>query len=215
MKILKDEKILLTGDSVTDCGRAHPVGEGNNQMGNGYPMYFHALVDSAYPQLHIRVLNTGISGNTSTDLRKRFEEDVLAYQPQWVSIMIGINDIWRQYDRPLQPETHVCPQEYKENIQWMIEQSLGQAKGVFLISPVYMEQNHQDEMRATTDAYQEILKELVQPGKVFYVDAQKAVDNYLAHYPAIAVTWDRVHPNHVVSHIMAKALFEAVEEGEA
>lgn len=211
MQILKDEKVLLVGDSVTDCGRARPVGEGNNGLGNGYPMYFHAMLDSTYPQAHIRVLNTGISGNTSRDLRQRFQEDVLAYNPQWVSIMIGINDIWRQYDRPLSPESHVYPDEYRENIRWMIRAALQQAKGVFLVSPVYMEQNHADEMRGTTDKYQEILKELVQPGKVFYVDAQKDVDSYLKHYPAISVTWDRVHPNHVVSYIIAKALFEAVE----
>ena len=32
------------------------------------------------------------------DLRARWEEDCLALKPSWVSIMIGVNDVWRRYD---------------------------------------------------------------------------------------------------------------------
>ena len=69
MILKKHHKFIITGDSVTDCGRVYPVGEGNNGMGDGYAKYLHAMIDSEYPERHIRVQNTGISGNTSSDLR--------------------------------------------------------------------------------------------------------------------------------------------------
>ena len=35
--------------------------------------------------------------------------DVLDLKPDWLSIMIGINDVWRQFDNPTEPELHVYP----------------------------------------------------------------------------------------------------------
>ncbi|MFR5070819.1 MAG: GDSL-type esterase/lipase family protein [Bianqueaceae bacterium] len=58
-----------------------------------------ALLDGVYPERHIRVINMGVSGNTSRDLSP-LGRDTMALKPNWVTIMIGINDIWRQYDRP-------------------------------------------------------------------------------------------------------------------
>ncbi|NLB55614.1 MAG: GDSL family lipase, partial [Lentisphaerae bacterium] len=36
MLIDKGSKLVMIGDSVTDCGRARPVGEGREALGNGY-----------------------------------------------------------------------------------------------------------------------------------------------------------------------------------
>ena len=33
------------------------------------------------------------------DLKARWKEDCLDIEPDWVSILIGINDCWRRYDR--------------------------------------------------------------------------------------------------------------------
>jgi lysophospholipase L1-like esterase len=44
------------------------------------------------------VLNRGVSGDRVRDLRTRWERDVLDESPAAVSIMIGINDVWRRYD---------------------------------------------------------------------------------------------------------------------
>lgn len=81
--------ILLTGDSITDCGRDR---DDVSSLGNGYA----ALVASALPDE--QVINTGIGGNRVKDLQARWEADVLAHDPAVLSIMIGINDTWRRYD---------------------------------------------------------------------------------------------------------------------
>ena len=105
------------------------------------------MLVSWYPELNIRVTNSGISGNTSRDLLNRFERDVLALKPNWVSICIGINDVWRQFDCPAIPECAVQPAEYRENLEKMLTALQGKVKGIFLLTPYYMEPNREDPMR--------------------------------------------------------------------
>jgi lysophospholipase L1-like esterase len=57
--------------------------------------WFQAL----YPEKDVHFLNRGIGGDRTSDLRRRWQVDCLELQPTWVSIMIGINDTWRRYDR--------------------------------------------------------------------------------------------------------------------
>lgn len=108
MHIEPNSKLLMIGDSITDCGRGQPVGEAfKDGLGNGYVSLVNALLTSTYPAHRIRVMNTGTSGNTVLDLAERWQTDVLALRPDWLSVMIGINDVWRQFDSPLQTEWHV------------------------------------------------------------------------------------------------------------
>jgi lysophospholipase L1-like esterase len=105
MLLAQHSKLVMIGDSVTDCGRARPVGEGLfGAIGTGYVGYIDALLSARYPELGVRVVNVGSSGNTILDLQARWQSDVLDLKPDWLSIMIGINDVWRQFDLPRQPE---------------------------------------------------------------------------------------------------------------
>lgn len=210
MLIGEKETLLITGDSVTDCERMYPVGEGDGNLGNGYSRNVQALLDMNYPQRKIRVLNTGISGNTSRDLRNRWQQDVMDLTPDWVSIMIGINDIWRKFDQCLHPEMSVSLEEYESNLCWMLETTLPKVKGICLMPPCYMEQNHQDPMRAMADQYRAKTEELARKYGVLYADAQAAMDAYFQHYPPIYMAWDRVHPNQVGHMIIAKTLVDAL-----
>jgi len=49
-----------------------------------------------YPERAIRVITAGVGGNTCRDVAARWQKDVLDVTPDWVSLMIGINDVWRQ-----------------------------------------------------------------------------------------------------------------------
>jgi acyl-CoA thioesterase-1 len=82
---------VFAGDSVTDGGhRTDPTGLGDTyvrdiaqDLGDGRP----------------RIVNAGTSGNRAVDLVARWSTDVLAFEPSLVSILIGINDTWRRYDK--------------------------------------------------------------------------------------------------------------------
>jgi len=90
------QTVLFMGDSITDCGRSR---ENPAQLGGGYAAMTAARLDTLMPELRLRHLNLGISGNRVRDLKARWGEDCLAHQPDILSILIGINDVWRRYDR--------------------------------------------------------------------------------------------------------------------
>ncbi|KPV51615.1 GDSL family lipase, partial [Kouleothrix aurantiaca] len=87
-------KFVMIGDSITDCERARPVGEGLfGALGKGYASLADSLLQATSPEARIRVVNMGTSGNTVRDLRARWQTDVLDPQPDWPPITIGINDL--------------------------------------------------------------------------------------------------------------------------
>lgn len=92
-----DEKqtILFMGDSITDCGRSR---ENPAELGNGYANMIANRLNADMPELDLKFLNFGISGHRVKDLKARWQEDCLNHNPDILSIMIGINDVWRRYD---------------------------------------------------------------------------------------------------------------------
>ena len=105
MLLENGDRIVFAGDSVTDMGSANPVGEGLfESLGNGYVREIENLLTAWYPELNIRVTNSGISGNTSRDLAARFDRDAVDLKPTEylyvsVSMMYGINLMFRQFLR--------------------------------------------------------------------------------------------------------------------
>ena len=204
-----NDKIVFAGDSVTDMESQNPVGEGlGNALGFGYVRIIENLLSSVYPEIFVRVVNSGVSGNTSRDLNGRFERDVLSLNPDWVSICIGVNDVWRQFDTPAQLDWQGMPGEYEKNVENMIQSLLGKVKGIFILSPYYMEPNTADKMRARMDEYVEICKKLSQKHNCIFVDFQKLYADYCSIRHSTYIASDRVHPNQIGSTLMARAFLE-------
>jgi acyl-CoA thioesterase I len=105
-------KILFQGDSITDCGRDRE-GRGVRQLGTGYPFLVASLLAARYPGLGLAFTNRGISGNRARDLEARWDADCLALAPDVVSILIGINDTWRRYDRGDATSTEAFRDSYR------------------------------------------------------------------------------------------------------
>lgn len=199
------DRIVFAGDSVTDMGSRNPVGEWDG-IGKGYVAIAENLVTAVYPERSIRFTNSGISGNTSRDLLARFQCDVLDLNPQWISICIGINDVWRQFDCPAMPEQAVLPEEYEANLRQMINSAKKAAKGVILASPYYMEPNKDDLMRRRMQEYVDICARLATEYGCIYVDFQAMYDRYFAHKHSSFIAWDRVHPSTIGATLMAREL---------
>lgn len=212
MLIESNSKLVMIGDSVTDCERAKPYGEGLfGAIGRGYVSIVSGLLESTYPERKIRVVNMGNGGNTARDLKERWETDVMDLKPDWVSIMIGVNDVWRQYDSPKIVEQHVYLEEYKESLEYLVKRTLPNVKGVILMTPYYMESNKQDSMRKTMDTYGAVVKEMAQKYATVFVDVQAAFDELLKHCHSASIGWDRVHPNITGHMVIARAVLKALE----
>ena len=89
--------IVALGDSTTagtpgfrSAAEFPPGGEGNEQSQYAY------WVMKRHPEW--RVLNRGVAGERSDEILKRFERDVLAFKPQAVILLAGVNDLYQGYD---------------------------------------------------------------------------------------------------------------------
>jgi lysophospholipase L1-like esterase len=211
MKIGKREKLVLIGDSITDCGRAQPVAEGLfDPLGRGYVTMIESLLTSTYPERGIRVINVGSSGHTVRELKDRWDRDVIALKPDWLSINIGINDVWRQFDLPRQTQVHVNLEEYANTLEALVAKTRPMVKGLVLMTPHYIEPNRKDAMRARMDQYGGVVKRLAKAYDAVLVDTQAAFDAMLKHVHPNALAWDRVHPNQAGHMILARAFLKAV-----
>jgi lysophospholipase L1-like esterase len=214
MKIGKKEKLLMIGDSITDCGRAQPVAEGlGDPLGRGYVTMIEALITSTYPERGIRVINVGNSGNTVKDLKARWERDVIGLKPDWLSVNIGINDVWRQFDLPRMTHIHVNLEEYEATYNELLAQTRPMLKGLVLMTPHYIEPNRKDAMRARMDQYGNVVRKLAKKYDAILVDSQGAIDQVLKSVHPNALAWDRVHPNQTGHMLLARSFLKAVGYG--
>ena len=99
-------KILFQGDSITDAGRDR---NDPTNLGNGYPKYAAANIAARHPDVDFTFYALGISGNRAENLRDRWQADCIAYDPDFVSILIGVNDTWHRA-----AEENWMPREYFE-----------------------------------------------------------------------------------------------------
>lgn len=199
------DRIVFAGDSVTDMGSQNPVGEGLfDNVGRSYVRVVENMLATYYPEVFVRVTNSGISGNTSRDLLARFDRDVVELEPDWVSICIGINDVWRQFDCPAMVKDHVSLEEYESNMETMILKVKDKVKGIFILSPYIMEPLREDMMRRRMDEYVAVCRKLAKKHGCRFVDFQQMYEDYCKVRHSCHIAWDRIHPNQIGATLMAK-----------
>ncbi len=77
--VLEDgDTVVLLGDSIThQCL---------------YTQYFEDYIYTRFPNKRIRVHNAGVGGAKAWDALQRFDKDVAAYKPKYVTVLLGMND---------------------------------------------------------------------------------------------------------------------------
>lgn len=87
--------IVFQGDSITDALRNY---ENDTYSGNGYPTLVKAKLGFDYPGQYT-FYNRGVSGNRIVDLYARMKQDIINLKPDYLSILIGVNDVWHEIGR--------------------------------------------------------------------------------------------------------------------
>ena len=83
LQLKAGDQVVAIGDSIT--------------AGGGYLRDIDAVLAAQYPELKLpAVINKGISGQKAEDLVARFDNDIVKLKPAYVTISIGINDVWHR-----------------------------------------------------------------------------------------------------------------------
>lgn len=107
-------KILFQGDSITDAGRDR---SDPHQLGPGYPSFAAEQLRLQNPGKELEFINLGISGNRTVDLLKRWQSDCIDWQPDVLSLLIGVNDTWRAFDSNMPTSAAVFEDNYRRLLE--------------------------------------------------------------------------------------------------
>lgn len=199
------QSIEFIGDSITDCGRRETA---LSPLGDGYVRCIHDLLQAGYPELNLTILNKGISGNTVLDLSSRWAEDVLAVDPDWLFIYIGVNDVWRYFEGN-KTEAVDLPQFSSTYRQLINDAQINTKAQLRLIAPFLAERNPDNPFRERLGEYQAAIDSLGAEFDVPVVHLQPAFDWAMLSKPGEYWTADRVHPTREGHMLIALTVLRA------
>jgi lysophospholipase L1-like esterase len=192
----KNDTIVFYGDSITSSSKTNPEGSLTwDGLGSGYVNMINTYYLLYKPELNLRIINQGISGNRTEDLIKRLDSDVLSYNPNYVFIMIGVNDAWRMFDCPQIPEFKISNEKYRNNLLYLVKKIIASGSKVVLMSPFYLETNLSNPLRNKIDQYVAIMEEIAAEYNLLFINLQKSFDELLEKVLVFSLSADRVHLN--------------------
>ena len=207
MLFQRNDTVLFIGDSITDYNRARPVGEGlYNAWGTSYAAMASSLLCAMYPELHLRMINMGISGNQIRDLDKRWQTDVLDLKPDWVVVLIGINDVGVAKNTGKSLRAQEFASNYDTLIRRLLEASI---PSVFLMSPFLFSRpqeylNWLPELREAEHTIETLARQYQLPFLTLQDRMQEA-----EKYGTDALTPDGIHLTAFGHELLAKWWLEA------
>ena len=129
----------------------------------------------------------------------RMEEDHLRLKPNVVTLLIGINDVWRHFDSPSMRQ--IDAEEYAANMDRLIAELKTTAREVVVITPFQVKPADEEPMYKMALAYAEIAKAAAKKAGVHLIDAQAVFDEKLAGAAAKLYSADTVHPT-INGHVL-------------
>jgi acyl-CoA thioesterase-1 len=182
--------IVFAGDSVTDCGRREdPAG-----LGDGYVKILYDVLGADRP----RIVNVGISGNRAVDLAARWDVDVLKHEPDLVSVLIGINDTWRRYDKDDPTSTEAFEASYRELLEPV-------AAKLVLVEPFLLPvKAEQRAWREDLDPKIEVVRRLATEYDALLVPADVEFNRQALTVGATTLAGDGVHPTAAGHRLLAE-----------
>ena len=212
INLKKDSVILFQGDSITDSGRNKESNDCNtlNQLGNGYALFTSTQLLKTHADKQLKIYNRGISGNKVFQLRDRWEMEALAFMPDVLSILIGVNDYWHTLTNGYKGNVEI----YENDLRALLRYTKDKLPNVQLVlcEPFTLKGGSAiDEPRwfPMFDAYRVALKKLADEFDAVFVPYQSAFDAAMKLAPARYWSADGVHPDLPGRQLMADVWLEA------
>ncbi len=206
-RVFKDGSVVLFyGDSVTDAGRSRTD---DSNLGTGYPNAVKKLYDDLFPGNSVTFLNRGVSGDRTKDLVERLENDVIALKPDYVTILIGVNDAWRKYDS----NDPTSVEQFEENYRTVlagIKKALPATK-IMMIEP-YVLFTCQDRVQFhdELDKFTIIERKLAREYADWYISLETAFTNRIIDGETDKLlSGDSIHPTTLGHSVIAYEILKA------
>lgn len=197
-------KILFQGDSVTDAGRDR---SNPHDMGDGYPRYASAMIQDSYPDIEWEFVNLGVGGDRTEQLVARMETDFIDVQPDVVTIMIGINDVWHHYSHGIV----TTDEAFEANLRLLLGEIRARTEArILMIQPFMLfSQEWPEDMVSELHDKQTILKRLADEYADVYLPMDDIFQSQATEEPAF-YSADGVHPTPDGACFIGETLLRAI-----
>ncbi len=202
---------LFQGDSITDAGRDDEE-QVNFGLGCGYA-YFLATEFNEKHKDKIKFINRGDSGDRITDVYARIKEDIINLKPDYMSILIGVNDVSHE----LTMQCGVSPDKYRKIYMMLIDEikECLPEIDIIIMEPFVLKgqctEKLWDEFDTEVRKLAEISKEIAEVYGFNFVPLQKRFDELCAGGNTASWTVDGIHPTSEGHHIIKEELLKVVE----
>lgn len=203
------QTFIFQGDSITDTGRR----AASAPFGTGYAKLTIDLVTAKYPERDILWINKGIGGNRVTQLAERWTDDVIRHDPDWVSVLIGINDI-HSVVRGAEP---VVPVElYREKYDEILSRTADETDArMLLLDPFYIsidtsEASFRSIILAKLPEYVEVVHEMAEKHQCHHIRTHDLFQEQLRYRESEFFCPEPVHPNACGHMIIANAIIDTL-----
>ncbi len=202
------QTVLMQGDSITDAGRRGDAAP----YGRGYVSIFREMLTAFHPERKVTIINKGIGGDRTTGLKERWEDDVIRHQPDWLTLLIGINDL-HSYLRAPDDAAAVTPEVYAATYDWLLEQTTQRTSArIVLLDPFYISINSQETFRRRVldliPTYIDIVHQMAAKYDTLLVKTHDIFAEHLQHREAECFCPEPVHPNQAGHIVIAGELIK-------
>jgi lysophospholipase L1-like esterase len=192
IRLESNDTIVFIGDSITAAERHHQV---YRPLGFGYVHFAGNFLLARHPALNLRIINTGISGDTVIDLKNRWQTDCIAHRPNTLSVLVGINDVWqRTMEADLAPNA-AGPDKYEVTYDQLLAQAKEQCRcRLVLMEPFLFCRERGNELYRALMPYVEAVRRLAVKHDAVLVPLQCGIDRQILEIPPERWSEDTVHP---------------------
>ena len=184
-------RIVFQGDSITEAGRDK---RNYHNMGNGYPKYASEILTERFPETDFEFINMGINGNRTDQLFDRLYTDAIAFEPDVISVLIGINDIWHRYSGG---RIETTDEQIETNYRAILKRLRAQTNAkIVMLAPYLLDCEKVDHMRDELARLLPIIRRLADEFADAFVPLDLLFDEALKSQPEpLYYSGDGVHPN--------------------
>ncbi len=205
--------ILFQGDSITDGGRIRN-GDPHHVLGHSYAYILAAQLGYELVNDRPNFINRGISGNRVPDLNARWNKDAVSHNPDLISILIGVNDVYRR----IAEEPQGIADGFERDYHHLLEETkklLPQA-GIILCEPFVLRTGSTadiwEQLRARLDVYGKIVSQLAVEFQAVFIPLQDPFDKAAERDTAEYWIPDGVHPSAAGHELIAREWLTAVQK---